>query len=103
MWRHSAATGAALFCHRWRLAPQLSRRSLKTPASEMARSVQAGSVERAGMRAAQGGTNAMFDEMKRGFRAAAISLMLCMPLVSSLARADDCRDALIAESCACQS
>jgi len=55
------------------------------------------------MRAAQGGTNAMFDEMKRGFRAAAISLVLCMPLVSSLARADDCRDALIAESCACQS
>jgi len=45
----------------------------------------------------------MFDEMKRGFRAAVISLPLCMVLVSSLARADDCRDALIAESCACQS
>ena len=45
----------------------------------------------------------MFDEMKRGFRAAVISLPLCMVLVSSLARADDCADALIAESCACQS
>ena len=45
----------------------------------------------------------MFDEMKRGFRAAVISLPLCMVLVSSLARADDCSDALIAESCACQS
>ena len=45
----------------------------------------------------------MFDEMKRGFRAGVISLPLCMVLVSSLARADDCRDALIAESCACQS
>jgi len=45
----------------------------------------------------------MFDEMKRGFRAAVISLPLCTVLVSSLARADDCKDALIAESCACQS
>ena len=45
----------------------------------------------------------MFDEMKRGFRAAVISLPLCMVLVSSLARAEDCSDALIAESCACQS
>jgi len=45
----------------------------------------------------------MFDKMKRGFRAAVISLPLWMVLVSSLARADDCRDALIAESCACQS
>ncbi len=27
----------------------------------------------------------------------------CMVFVSSLARADDCRDSLMAESCACQS
>jgi len=45
----------------------------------------------------------MLDVMKRGLRAAVISLPLCTVLVSSLARADDCRDALIAESCACQS
>ena len=31
----------------------------------------------------------MFDKIKRGFRAAVISLPLCMVLVSSLARADD--------------
>jgi putative membrane protein len=42
------------------------------------------------MRAAKGGTNAMFDEMKRGLRAAVISLPLCTVLMSSLARADDC-------------
>ena len=45
----------------------------------------------------------MCDQMKRGLRTAVISLALCMVFVSSLARADDCRDALIAESCACQS
>src|SRR5215472_1014386 len=56
----------------------------------MDRSVQAGCVQCAGMRAAQGGTNAMFDEMKKGLRAAVISLPLCTVLVSSLARADDC-------------
>ena len=32
----------------------------------------------------------MFDEMKKGLRAAVISLPLCTVLVSSLARADDC-------------
>src|SRR5215831_957430 len=56
----------------------------------MERSVQAGCVQCAGMRAAQGGTNAMFDEMKKGLRAAVISMPLCTVLVSSLARADDC-------------
>ena len=45
----------------------------------------------------------MHDQMKRGLRTAAISLALCMVSVGSLARADDCSDALIAESCACQS
>ena len=45
----------------------------------------------------------MCDQMKRGLRTAAISLALGMAFVSSLARADDCSDALIAESCACQS
>ena len=32
----------------------------------------------------------MFDEMKKGLRAAVISMPLCTVLVSSLARADDC-------------
>jgi hypothetical protein len=34
---------------------------------------------------------------------AVISLALCMVSVASVAWADDCGDALIAESCACQS
>ncbi len=45
----------------------------------------------------------MRDQMKWVLRTAAISLALCMVFVSSLARADDCRDSLMAESCACQS
>jgi hypothetical protein len=45
----------------------------------------------------------MRDQMKRGLRTAVISLALGMVFVGSLARADDCKDALIAESCACQS
>jgi len=32
-----------------------------------------------------------------------VSLALCSLFASPLARADDCRDALVAESCACQS
>ena len=42
-------------------------------------------------------------EMKKGLRTAVISLALCTLFVGSLALADDCKDALIAESCACQS
>jgi len=45
----------------------------------------------------------MRDQMRRGLRTAAISLALCMGSVGSLARADDCSDSLMAESCACQS
>jgi len=45
----------------------------------------------------------MRDQMKKGSRTAFISMALCMVWVSSPARADDCRDSLIAESCACQS
>ena len=45
----------------------------------------------------------MCDQMKRGLRTAVTSLVLGMAFVSSPARADNCRDALIAESCACQS
>ena len=32
-----------------------------------------------------------------------VSLALCSLFASPLARADDCRDALVAESCSCQS
>lgn len=45
----------------------------------------------------------MRDQMRKGLRTAVISLALCTVFVGSLARADDCRDALVAESCACQS
>jgi hypothetical protein len=45
----------------------------------------------------------MGDQMKRVLRTAAIPWALCMVFVSSLALADDCRDSLMAESCACQS
>ncbi len=45
----------------------------------------------------------MRNQMKKALRTSVVSLALCMMCVSSLARADDCRDALSAESCACQS
>ncbi len=45
----------------------------------------------------------MRDQMKKALRMSVVSLVLCTVCVSSLARADDCRDALSAESCACQS
>jgi hypothetical protein len=45
----------------------------------------------------------MRDQLKRRLTTAVISLVLCTVFVSPLAYADDCSDALIAESCACQS
>lgn len=36
-------------------------------------------------------------------RSLAVSLVLCSLFASSLVRADDCSDALMAESCACRS